>query len=130
MVEILNDARAINKNVSRSLSGENPYLLKEYDNFRAKVTKVLRTIYLFGTEEQAMAYAEKLAVLKMEAKENIRHSNESIDNLIRKNKISAEMASSLFNDNTNVHDMIRKLIAVAELLYGQLDAIMDNNSKN
>jgi phosphate:Na+ symporter len=40
------------------------------------------------------------------------------------------MASSLFNDNTNVHDMIRKLIAVAELLYGQLDAIMDNNSKN
>lgn len=130
MVEILNDARAINKNVSRSLSGENPYLLKEYDNFRAKVTKVLRTIYLFGTEEQAMAYAEKLAVLKMEAKENIRHSNESIDNLIRKNKISAEMASSLFNDNTNVHDMIRKLIAVAELLYGQLDAIMDSNSKN
>ena len=39
------------------------------------------------------------------------------------------MASSLFNDNTNVNDMIRKLITVAELLYGKMDTILDSNDK-
>ena len=48
-------------------------------------------------------YAEKLEDLKRKAKENIRKSNKSIDKLIRKDLISAEMASSLFNDNTNVN---------------------------
>jgi len=129
MVEILNDVREINKNVSRSLSLGNPYLLEEYNHFRAKVTKVLRVIYLFRTEENADEYGNKLTDLKLEAKDNIRHSNESIDNLIRKDLITAEMASSLFNDNTNVNDMIRKLITVAELLYGKMDTILDSNDK-
>lgn len=129
MVEILNDVREINKNVSRSLSSGNPYLLEEYNHFRAKVTKVLRVIYLFRTEENADEYGNKLTDLKLEAKDNIRHSNESIDNLIRKDLITAEMASSLFNDNTNVNDMIRKLITVAELLYGKMDTILDSNDK-
>ena len=129
MVEILNDVREINKNVSRSLSSGNPYLLEEYNHFRAKVTKVLRVIYLFRTEENADEYGNKLTDLKLEAKDNIRHSNESIDNLIRKDLITAEMASSLFNDNTNVNDMIGKLITVAELLYGKMDTILDSNDK-
>ncbi len=129
MVEILNDVREINKNVSRSLSLGNPYLLEEYNHFRAKVTKVLRVIYLFRTEENTDEYGNKLTDLKLEAKDNIRHSNESIDNLIRKDLITAEMASSLFNDNTNVNDMIRKLITVAELLYGKMDTILDSNDK-
>ena len=129
MVEILNDVREINKNVSRSLSLGNPYLLEEYNHFRAKVTKVLRVIYLFRTEENTDEYGNKLTDLKLEAKDNIRHSNESIDNLIRKDLITAEMASSLFNDNTNVNDMIRKLITVAELLYGKMDTILDSNDQ-
>lgn len=86
-------------------------------------------IYLFRTEENADEYGNKLTDLKLEAKDNIRHSNESIDNLIRKDLITAEMASSLFNDNTNVNDMIGKLITVAELLYGKMDTILDSNDK-
>ncbi len=126
MVEILSDVREINKNVSRSLSGGNPYLLEEYNHFRAKVTQVLRVIYLFRTEDNAIEYRNKLQDLKLEAKNNMRHSSESIDKLIRKDLITAEMASSLFNDNTNVNDMIRKLITVAELLYGKIDTLLEN----
>ena len=91
------------------------------------MTQVLRVIYLFRTEEDTEKYAEKLEDLKKSAKENIRKSNKSIDKLIRKNLISAEMASSLFNDNTNVNDMIKKLIEVAELLYGDKDSLFENN---
>ncbi len=128
MVEIIKDVRELNKNVTLSLNLDNKHLSNEYDSFRKKVTKVLRVIHLFRTEEEPEIYAEKLAVLKQEAKDNIRHSNKSIDRLIRKNLITAEMASSLFNDYTNVNDMIKKLIEVAELLYGKKDSILEDSS--
>ncbi|MDB9954138.1 Na/Pi symporter [Flavobacteriaceae bacterium] len=127
MVEIIKDVRELHKNVSFSLEHQNPHLLKEYDGFRKKVTKVLRIIYLFRTEENSSKFSTKLSELKSEAKEHIRQSNTSIDNLIRKNLITSEMASSLFNDYTNVNDMIKKLITVAELLYSKEDTILDSN---
>tara|TARA_R110001583_G_C5653169_1_gene408906 strand:- start:1527 stop:3302 length:1776 start_codon:yes stop_codon:yes gene_type:complete len=130
MVEIIKDVRELNKNLTLSLNLDNKYLLNEYNGFRKKVTKVLRIIYLFRTEEKTDKYAEKLAELKKQAKEHIRQSNKSIDKLIRKNLITPEMASSLFNDNTNVNDMIKKLIEVAELLYGYKDSLFENGDNN
>ena len=128
MVEIIKDVRELNKNVTMALNSDNEHLSNEYDNFRKKVTKVLRVIHLFRTEDESEKYAEKLAILKQEAKDNIRQSNSSIDRLIRKNLITAEMASSLFNDYTNVNDMIKKLIQVAELLYGKKDSILEDSN--
>lgn len=127
MVEIIKDVKDLNKNVTMSLNIDNKYLAEEYDNFRKKITKVLRIIYLFRTEENTEKYAIKLANLKKEAKENIKHSNKSIDKLIRKNLITVEMASSLFNDYSNVNDIVKKLIEVAELLYGSKDTLFEND---
>jgi len=126
MVEIIKDVRELNKNVTISMNLDNKYLQNEYDLFRKKVTKVLRTIYLFRTEGKTDKHADKLRQLKNEAKENIRQSTKSIDKLIRKNLITVEMASSLFNDYTNVNDMIKKLIEVAELLYDDNDSLFEN----
>jgi phosphate:Na+ symporter len=128
MVEIIKDVKDLNKNVLMSLNIDNKYLSNEYDNFRKKLTKVLRVIYLFRTEENIEKYAVKLANLKKEAKENIKQSNKSIDKLIRKDLITVEMASSLFNDYSNVNDIIKKLIEVAELLYGSKDTLFENGN--
>lgn len=128
MVEIIKDVKDLNKNVTLSLNSENKYLFKEYDNFRKKITKVLRVIHLFQTEENHEKYATKLANLKKEAKENIKQSNKSIDKLIRKDLITVEMASSLFNDYSNVNDIIKKLIEVAELLYGSTDTLFEHGN--
>lgn len=128
MVEIIKDVKDLNKNVTRSLNTDNQYLAKEYDSFRKKITKVLRVIYLFRTEENTEKYAQKLAHIKKEAKENIKHNHKSIDKLIRKNLITVEMASSLFNDYSNVNDIIKKLIEVAELLYGKKDTLFENGN--
>lgn len=128
MVEIIKDARELNKNITISIGLDNKFLQKEYDGFRKKLTKVLRTIYLFRKAEASEEYAKELSLLKKEAKENIRKSNKSIDRLIRKDLITVEMASSLFNDYTNVNDMIKKLIEVAELLYGKKDSLLEENN--
>ncbi|MDH5412558.1 MAG: Na/Pi symporter [Flavobacteriaceae bacterium] len=126
MVEIIKDVRELNKNITLALNLENKYLLKEYDSFRKKVVKVLRVIYIFRKAENAQKYAEQLKKLKNEARENINKSNKAIDKLIREDLITVEMASSLFNDFANVNDMIKKLIEVAELLYGEKDSLLEN----
>ena len=130
MVEIIKDVRELNKNITMVLKLENKYLQKEYNSYRKKLTKVLRVIYLFRTENNAEKYGLQLKELRSEAKLNVRQSNKSIDKLIRKNLITAKMASSLFNDYTNVNDMIKKLIDVAELLYSKKDSLLEEPSEN
>ena len=130
MVEIIKDVRELNKNITMVLSLENKHLQKEYNSYRKKLTNVLRVIYLFRIENNEDKYELQLNALRNEAKLNVRQSNKSIDRLIRKNLITAEMASSLFNDYTNVNDMIKKLIDVAELLYSKKDSLFEESSEN
>ncbi|MDG1272271.1 MAG: hypothetical protein P8O04_07435 [Flavobacteriaceae bacterium] len=87
--------------------------------------KVLRVIYHFRKETDNEIYFEKLLKLKEEAREAIHQGNLQIDKLIRKDLITVDMASSLVNDSDNVNDMIKKLIAVAELLYGKKDTLLE-----
>lgn len=126
MVEIIRDVKELRKNVSNFLASDNKYIKKEYNDFRKKVVKVLRVIYLFRKKEDKDIYYEKLMILKSEAKAAIHSDNKSIDKLIRNNLITVDMASSLVNDNDNVNDLIKKLIAVAELLYVGKDPIFEN----
>jgi phosphate:Na+ symporter len=128
MVEIIRDVRELNKNVSHYLDSDNEYISKEYDKFRKKIAKVLRVIYLFRTQDEKEQYYSKLIVLKNEAKDAMRQGNDSINKLIRDNLITVEMASSLVNDNDNVNDTIKKLIQVAELLYGEKDSLLEKAS--
>lgn len=126
MVEILRDVRELSKNVDLYLNSENKHIKKEYDKIRNKVVRVLRTIHLFRTEKDNEAYHEKLVKLREEAKANIHSNNIKIDELIRNDLITVDMASSLFNDYDNVNDMFDKLIEVADLLYGKKDSILNN----
>jgi len=79
MVEAVKDVKELNKNLNVVLTSDNKYLLKEYNNFRKKVIKVIRIIYLFRTQENTKKYADKLTQLKKEAKENKKLSNKSLD---------------------------------------------------
>jgi phosphate:Na+ symporter len=125
MVEIIKDVKELSRNVTLYLNSDNKYIRKEYDKIRNKAVKVLRVIHLFRTEKENEVYHKKLVKLKREAKANIHSNNLEIDELIRKDLITVDMASSLFNDFDNVNDMIDNLIDVADLLYGKKDTLLD-----
>ncbi|MCB0462987.1 MAG: Na/Pi cotransporter family protein [Flavobacteriaceae bacterium] len=129
MVEIIKDVNELSRNVTLYLNSENPHIKKEYDKLRKRIAKVLRIIYLFRTEKENRKYYKTLSKLKEEAKANVYKENLDIDNLIRKDLITVDMASSLVNDNDNVNDMIKNLIIVAELLYGKKDTLLENDIK-
>ncbi|THD66719.1 Na/Pi cotransporter family protein [Robertkochia marina] len=126
MVEIIKAVFEIGKNISLFLESENRYIVREYDKFRKKIIKVLRTIYKFRTHQDQDIYYAQLVALKEAAKKDKYHTNNSINTLIRNNLITPEMASSLVNDKDNLNQIIKNLISVAELLYGQKDSLLEN----
>ena len=126
MVEIIKDVNELSRNITLYLNSENKHIQKEYNKLRKRVAKVLRVIYLFRTETENRKYYKTLSKLKQEAKANIYKDNLEIDALIRKDLITVNMASSLVNDNDNVNDMIKNLIIVTELIYGNKDSLLEN----
>lgn len=125
MVEIIRDVKELRRNISVYTYSDNKYIKKEYNKFRRMVVKVLRAIYLFRIEDNKEIHYEKLMEMRNKAKENSRIGNKGINNIIRKNLITTNMASSLVNDHDNVNDMIKKLIEVGELLYSEKDSILE-----
>ena len=128
MVEIIKAVRELGRNVSYYLGSDNVYMEKEYDRFRKKIVKVLRVIYLFRTQPNKEQYYVKLLKLRNAAKESKYQATKSINMLIRKDLINAEMASSLVNDKDNLNEIIKNLISVAELLYGEKDSLLENGT--
>ena len=129
MVEIIKSVNELSRNITLYLNSENKFIKTEYNKLRKRVAKVLRVIYFFRTEKENNKYYKTLIKLKEEAKENKLNENLEINNLIRKDLITIDMASSLVNDNDNVNNVIEKLIEVAELLYGKKDSILENDIK-
>ena len=96
------------------------------NNQGKKIIKVMRIINLFKISENREIYFNELLKLKKKAKKDWHQSNKSINKLIKDNLITAHMASSLVNDKDNVNDIVKKLIEVAELIYGEKDSILEN----
>ena len=125
MVEIIRDVKELRRNILLYTDSDNQYIRKEYNNFRRIIIKVIRAINKFKLDEdKETSYMELMEMRKM-AKAASKKGNKSINQLIRKNLITTDMASSLVNDHDNVYDMIKKLIQVGELLYSEKDSILE-----
>ena len=126
MVEVIRNVGSLGRNVSNYLESDNKHIIKEYDRFRKMIIRVLGLIYLFRTEDENEIHYQRLLALKSKANQNTSIGNARIDELIRKDLISVDMASSLVNDHDYVNDLINRLITVAELLYGKKDSLLEN----
>ncbi len=129
MVEIIRDIKDLSKNISYYIDSDSKNMSEQYSKFRRKIIEVMRVIYLFRhtQEEDKRKHHQTLVELKEKAKASIRTGSESINDLIRKDLVSPQMASSLVNDHNNVNDLIEKLISIAELLYAKRDPLLDSH---
>jgi len=129
MVEIIRDIKELSQNISLYVGSDSKNMNEQYTKFRSKIINVMRIIYLFRHthEDDRKKHHKALVKLKKKAKKSIHAGSESINDLIRKDLISPQMASSLVNDHDNVNDMIKKLISIAELLYAERDPLLDSN---
>ena len=124
VVETIKGIRGLRKNVSQYMLSDNKYIQKEYDRLRRKVLQVLREIYFTRKDETPEAHLERLERLKEKADKSDVLVDGTLDKLIREQKISSVMATSLANDSDNVADIMKKLIETAELLYINSDTLI------
>jgi phosphate:Na+ symporter len=118
IIEMVKDVRELQKNLNLYLKSNNSVIIEKYNQLRIQLVSVLREIEKVrsyeGDEEDILT---QIAIQKEKAKEKEVELNRSIDNLIRENKISSDIATSLINDIGFTFSICKKLFKTANTLW-------------
>ncbi len=117
IVESTKDIKHLQKNLIRFTSSDNPAIKHEYDIIRFQLATLLRKIEQIRSEQDEDMTSLALDELKVEVERNDIIANGNLDNLIRRDLISADMATSLINDNAYARDITKNLIKMAAILF-------------
>lgn len=121
IVESIKNIRGLSKNVNQYTRSENPYIRDEYNGLRHKVSELLRKIHKLIQDPDSGKSMRSFEILKDQPEDSYVLLNGKFDQLIRDQKISSQMATSLINDSDTVAELTKRLIDAAEMLY------MDSN---
>ncbi len=117
IVEAIKDAKLMQKNIDLYIDSDNEAIKKEYNYLREYLAKILNKINNIRHNEDDLESLTKVEFLKDEVKGLDMIENGRIDSLIRNNKISTKMATSLINDSSFAYDISKRLIEVATTLW-------------
>jgi len=98
---------------------DNPHVIKEYALFRARLGNILRELSALrlNMDDPENVIILDLDGLKAEMQDGDSVANGMLDQLIRDNKITGEMATSIMNDSSYVYDISAKLIDMGMVLF-------------
>lgn len=116
IVEAIKDIRELHKNISLYLKSDNIHIKDEYNNLRINIAKIVNIINELKNTNNIKILTQ-LEELKEDIKQLDDLRNNKIDTLIRENKISKKMATSLINDSAYTYNISKKLIEVAMILW-------------
>lgn len=124
IVEAVKDTKHLQKNLKKYAKSKNTYVKEQYDQLREDLATLLRDIdsLLYVKEQHEIVLI--LSKAKVHSQKYDMLANGRLDNLIRENLITAEMATSLMNDSTYAYDISKNLIDMAEVIF------VDNNLAN
>jgi phosphate:Na+ symporter len=117
IIEMVKDVRELQKNLNFYAKSRNPYLLNQYNELRSLLITVLRVIQQLRDYEGEEDILTKIEVQKEKLQEYERQFNKTIDTLIREDKITSKMASSLMNDVGFTHSICKKFLKSAIILW-------------
>lgn len=124
LVVVVKGMKTLHHNMSRYVASDNEHIRKEYNKLRRMLMKVLRQVLNLKSLKEPDKSMMRIRKLHAKALRSDVLLDGSIDQLVRKNLISYEMATSLMNDSEKVNRMINSLIIFGELLYLQKDMLM------
>jgi phosphate:Na+ symporter len=125
IVEAVKDTKHLQKNLRKYSKNKNSYVKEQYDQLREDLATLLRDInsLLYVQEQHEIVLI--LSKAKVHAQKYDMIANGRLDNLIRENLITPEMATSLMNDSTYAYDISKNLIDMAEVIF--VDINLANN---
>ena len=117
VVEAIKDTKHLQKNLHLYRGSANPAIATEYNTIRLELAAVLRALDNVRERGDDSAAILSLDGLKMEMKENDKRLLSRLDELVRKNRISAQMATSLINDSNYAYGVTKNLVKMGEILF-------------
>jgi phosphate:Na+ symporter len=121
IVEAIKDTKHMHKNMSQFIVSENSYIRDEYNKIRLRLGDLMRNLAIVREEGDDPAMILSLDNLKLEMEENDTTVNGMLESLIRDEKISAQMATSLMNDANYAYQVTKNLIQMGEVLFATSD---------
>lgn len=117
MAQIIKTIEEMKANIDKYMNSENPSIRKEYDLFRTNIAKIIRKTYEIRSYESREEAAKAFDILegKLEGYDVI--YNGSVADLVKKQEISDEMATSLMNDSAYAYDIGKMVIDVGEAIW-------------
>ena len=124
MVEAIKDTKHMHKNLARYVASDNAAIREEYNKIRIQLGEVLRHLAEVRAHTEDPLAVLSFDTLKVEMEDQDSTRNGVLEELIRDNKITATMATSLMNDATYAYDVAKNLVQMGEVLFATGDASM------
>lgn len=109
----------LHKNVSRYGISTNPAIRERYDHIRLRLAKLLRELRIL-TEQADHSSSDIMALsldaLKVSQEKMSQTLLDELDDMIRHQRISASVATSIMNDDTYVNDIANSLLQAVRVL--------------
>jgi phosphate:Na+ symporter len=117
MVDAVKDIKHLQKNLLRYASSGNSVIKTQYDLLRVQIATLIRDLESIHQAETGDLPSLMIDQLKLDSDSRYSEQNLQINQFIREHKISAEVATSLMNDQAYVYNVSRKLIEMGQTLF-------------
>lgn len=130
ILEAIKGTKHLQKNLGCSVTSDNKYVRKEYDNIRQQLAFVLRELGEIRQHGDDSIAVLSLDSLKLGMKENDVLLTGGLDRLIRKSLISPPLATSLIIDSDYAYDIAKNLVKMGEILFSTGDIATRNAERS
>jgi len=122
VVEAIKDTKHLQKNLDIYRGSNNLSIAAEYNAIRLELATVLRGLERVRERGDDSAEVLSLDELKVEMKAIDKGLLARLDDLVRKDLISAQMATSLINDSGYAYHVTKNLVKMGEVLFSSGDS--------
>lgn len=117
IVEAVKDTKHLQKNIIKYSNSKNINIKNQYDILKKDLVQLLRTINTISNLQAQEEIIVLLSKAKLDSEKYDILLNGALDELIRDELVSQEMATSLMNDSAYVYDISKNLINMAEIIF-------------
>ncbi len=117
MVDAIKDLRKLRKNLTKFSLSHNKTIKNQYNLIRIQLVQLIRGLEAIRMADDSDIPSLMIDQLKVESDLEYTQQNKSISELIRQQKITTDMATSLLNDQVHLYNMSRRLVEMGQTLF-------------
>ncbi len=117
IIEVTKDISSLQKNIAHFMNSKNGDISGLYNSLRTRLAELIRDIDLVRHHPDDLAAATRIVMIRDSVKKFDASLNQEISNLLREDKITDMMASSVMNDSSFTKSISRRFLECAAIMW-------------